>query len=546
VSVSRYGNHELLDALINERASRGIRTSLVLTIFRYISLEDEPKLALAALELAQLTSQERDSELYQVLGTEATTSVRSNIISACATWVRNAASYDSAEGRSMSAGVLSLVLDSLARADVEGCLAHFLLGFTPFKIASSDLSSQLPHTALLRLICETCLDGDWVSDWNVLVSRRVQIDEAESVGENGALQVTLEMQLELFRRRQICMEVLYHLTRHQQTAAPTMALLCTASEYMRDGEGLLNTIARSLPEVHTGKAVISHIRETIRWLREGGGLNDPQLVKVWSGGRFDLSQGDVEVFWDKSLSDAGLDVLRNEVESLRNQRWRCIDEERMLEDALEPHLQLFHQAGWFLRTCAAVLRNASSDPAGLVSRDHAKSLLRIMFGVAHTAPGMSGASGATSMMSVWSSGRFQRLLDEATDVPEVESLDPDVTHEALEPADLDECGKPVDRWSDDILMLNERQLAERLRKNMLVKGGHRESRDDRTSVLEAAQNFVSNKIMSAYDGYNTLRKCRSARQHLLCGLQVRESMCVCICVCLCVCACVCVCTAPRL
>lgn len=28
------------------------------------------------------------------------------------------------------------------------------------------------------------------------------------------------------------------------------------------------------------------------------------------------------------------------------------------------------------------------------------------------------------------------------------------------------------------------------------------------------------RVLNAYDGYNTVRKCRSAREHMLCGLQV--------------------------
>lgn len=85
-----------------------------------MALEDEPKLALAGLELARLICQERDSEVYQVLCSEASISVRERIISACASWMQGSHGRDTGDGRSVSAGVLALVLDSLARADVEG------------------------------------------------------------------------------------------------------------------------------------------------------------------------------------------------------------------------------------------------------------------------------------------------------------------------------------------------------------------------------------------------------------------------------------------
>jgi hypothetical protein len=513
VSLTQYGNLELLDALINERGSRGVRHSLILTVFRYIALEDEPRLAAAAMELSRLMIQERDSELYQVLCTEASVSVRNSIITACASWVRSAGGHLSPEAQSISSGVLSLLLDSLARADVEACLAHFLLGFTPFKIASSNLNQAAPHTALLQLICETCQQGDWISDWTVLECLRAQAEEEkQNGGEHEQVLVTHAMQLEFFQRRQVCMEAIYHMTRHQQTQAPALALLCNGSDYVRDRGTLLLAIAASLPRKNTCKGDIAQRREEVRRLREPPSKEPGAPFQSVGGGRLDLS-----VTWDKLASDVGAGDADD-----------CEKHERVLGDILESHLGFYHQAGWFLRTCAAVLRNASSD-TGLVSRDTVKALLRLMFGSADAAGGAS-----TGTLSLWSAGHFQSLLDEAMDVPELEIQDAEVSHEALEPADLDECGKPVDRWSDDIMMYDEKLLHDRLSKRLLLKScvlG--DAREERGALDEAAEKFVSRKILSAYDGYNTLRRCRSARQHLLCGLQVCL-VCAFVCVCVCV------------
>jgi len=33
------------------------------------------------------------------------------------------------------------------------------------------------------------------------------------------------------------------------------------------------------------------------------------------------------------------------------------------------------------------------------------------------------------------------------------------------------------------------------------------------------QDCISRRVLGAYDGFNTVRRCRSAREHLLCGLQ---------------------------
>lgn len=80
LSAEHYNNTELLNALIAERGSGAGRHSLVLTILRYIALEDEPRLAGAALELAMIVGRERDSEVYQVMS-PSTPSLRRGFLS---------------------------------------------------------------------------------------------------------------------------------------------------------------------------------------------------------------------------------------------------------------------------------------------------------------------------------------------------------------------------------------------------------------------------------------------------------------------------------
>ena len=165
LSAEHYNNTDLLNAIIAERggSTKG-RHSLVLTIFRYIALEDEPKLASAALDLAMIVGRERDSEVYQILCSETPPTIRDRIISACASWVVAPPlppppppedGLASAPTVNVSEGVLSLILESLSGVETEGCVAHFLLGFTPFRISSTDLSGVGAAGALLRFASTT-------------------------------------------------------------------------------------------------------------------------------------------------------------------------------------------------------------------------------------------------------------------------------------------------------------------------------------------------------------------------------------------------------
>ena len=161
-----------------------------------------------------------------------------------------------------------------------------------------------------------------------------------------------------------------------------------------------------------------------------------------------------------------------------------------------------------------------------MSRDKARALLKVLFG--HVDGGGGGRSQVgTASLSLWVPGKFQHLLDIAMDVPEIETGEGEVLHEALEPSDYDECTRPVDRWSNNIHMYDEVLITDRLYKRIAAKGV------DRIEAHGLAEHFVARRIgasqptasprrpvsTNSYDGYNVLRRCRSARQHLLCGLQ---------------------------
>jgi len=74
VSMEQYDNHELLDVILSERGRNGANgksKSLLVTIFCYVTLDDEPKLASMALDLLRLMCQEVDQEVFQILANDA-------------------------------------------------------------------------------------------------------------------------------------------------------------------------------------------------------------------------------------------------------------------------------------------------------------------------------------------------------------------------------------------------------------------------------------------------------------------------------------------
>jgi len=119
-------------------------------------------------------------------------------------------------------------------------------------------------------------------------------------------------------------------------------------------------------------------------------------------------------------------------------------------------------------------------------------------------------------MSIWSRGKFQKLLSLATDVPEVEICEPGIIHERLNEQDFEECKSRVDRWSEGTLwMVDEKKLQHRLYTRLVSPPAQQPV----SASSEEAQAVIERRVLGAYDGFNTVRRCRSAREHLLCGLQ---------------------------
>jgi len=66
--------------------------------------------------------------------------------------------------------------------------------------------------------------------------------------------------------------------------------------------------------------------------RDGEGLGDAHMVRLWGGGRYDLTEAEVEGYWVRAISEGTGGVDNDQcLEDLMAQRWRCDEEEQLLE-----------------------------------------------------------------------------------------------------------------------------------------------------------------------------------------------------------------------
>ena len=328
--------------------------------------------------------------------------------------------------------------------------------------------------------------------------------------------------------------------------------------------------------------MVQALRREIKGAWAGGGLEMLQeqwigeedlqnFQRYWKQGKRDLSWQDAADDWGLDLNREGEnEVMLRSIERCQNMRVLIDTElELQLSDAQECLLNFYHQSGWFLRTVAILLHSTREQLCGVVSNrsagdgrhinfrlDHAKKFFQTLFGFPESGGGGRGASaseglgpsaGAGRGVPVWSRGKFQKLMCMAMDLWEVELNEADVIDEItasistsedlirrktgeraesdlsrqriLNPEDLEECKKCVDRWSEGTLwMLDEKKLQHRLDARLHLQCMFRPP-DYRPPDDSITQGCIFRRVLGAYDGFNTVRRCRSAREHLLCGLQ---------------------------
>ncbi|EKX54075.1 hypothetical protein GUITHDRAFT_100324 [Guillardia theta CCMP2712] len=536
LSIEQYYTLALVDAVLSERGrsrTSGRKTSsLLVTLMCYAALQEEPTLAGMAIQLLQLICKEKDEE-----SPEANPQV-----SGC---------------------LLQLLLDSLSHVEDECCTAHYLLGFDCFQMGETDLNRMAPACRLLNVLYELCADTQrWSSEWEMLNQMVFQgggRGQETSMMENE-VEASMESRALLqgnMQRREQCMEIFFRLTMHRGTRQATIQYLMEPRRVEGKGagggegkrlqtDGLLVSLGRSMPFdlFQRQNAVIKAVRSNIKDLLGGGELGRKEreqgmpFEKLWDSGKRDKPDEEAEEEWVRQIpeymSSSGVHRDSSELDllvELMELRWAIEEEEKCLQDVLEWSMKFFHVCGWYMRILAVLLATsrssleegaASSRQRGGVSRDDVQQLLQVLFGESEYSGGYGNASSLLGGLGersfpVWSRGKFQLLLVEAIDVPDVEMDDSEALPELLEDADIQDCTRPVDRWTDMLLMCDEKRMQDRLFK---VLSSRRVDGERNEKLLDAlAEHYIRKRILGPYDGYNTVRRCRSAREHLLCGLQ---------------------------
>ena len=94
---------------------------------------------------------QRDQDVFQVLASDTSETRREHIITSFAQWLRQADSQ-----HDVATSIFDLLLDCLARVVDEHSTAHYLLGFTPYQPAMSQLSTECPATRLIKFLYDRC------------------------------------------------------------------------------------------------------------------------------------------------------------------------------------------------------------------------------------------------------------------------------------------------------------------------------------------------------------------------------------------------------
>mmetsp|Transcript_41835 Transcript_41835/g.65367 ORF Transcript_41835/g.65367 Transcript_41835/m.65367 type:complete len:168 (+) Transcript_41835:448-951(+) len=116
VSMEQYDNHELLDVILSERGRNGANGK--------------------SKSLLRLMCQEVDQEVFQILANDASAGLQEQVIMAFGNWLQGAESQ-----LTVSANIMGLLLDTLAKVEDESCTGHLLLGFTPHQPSSTNLAT---------------------------------------------------------------------------------------------------------------------------------------------------------------------------------------------------------------------------------------------------------------------------------------------------------------------------------------------------------------------------------------------------------------------
>lgn len=324
-SVEEYREACMLEAIIAERArvrpgGKRLR-SLLVSIMCYVTLDDEPKLAWRALQLMQLICQHRDQDVFKVISSDMSEASREHVIIACADWLLQADTH-----HEVSRSIFDLILDSLARVEDEESMAHFLLGFTPYQPAQSELSRLCATTRLVQVLYDSCgEEGRWMANWNQMYGIRIAMEEeGDGGGGGGGEDVRDERQLMLLHmaRHEHTLEIFYRLVAHAGTRDAALRLLLHSDAYAKWSGGVeegsqqtklgrLLQMADAIPidDALQQGATVRQLREDIKSAWGGAGLESqpPQPPdtapsqglenEYWKGGKRDLSVEDAAEEW---------------------------------------------------------------------------------------------------------------------------------------------------------------------------------------------------------------------------------------------------------
>lgn len=305
-----------------------------------------------------------------------------------------------------------------------------------------------------------------------------------------------------------------------------------------------------------GAQSLSDLRDTMAHCKSGKWLGDSvseEVQVLFGGGLLHLTDQEAERRWLQGSQLLAQHLLSEEeaqalVPSYMAARMRMQHTEEYLEEAVEGQLLFLHQNGWFLRTLAVLMRHDGAATADAFQPDNPGVLATILRGVLGeprtlpdsdgqgpstgtpdepARPGLTAFDGPPAALGAagegapcaWKAGLLHRILSEVLSLHPIEgsagcSGENEYVHPCLGRADLQDNFTMKDAWSRQPICYDTEALTAVLAMRMTpARSGERAgaSSSEAQALREAAAACVDARVLSPFDGYNTLQR-----------LQVRE------------------------
>jgi len=552
-----------------DRAQEPARIRALSSLLEYAALPDEAALSEAALRLLLRLSHsaERDAEVVHAFLYDCSVTQRRSIAQGLAAWLQQCVSGQKVAGGDAGAtasDVAALVLRLLLRSVDTLIETAARKGNEPWQlimdpaehgenlaVALLGLYQDHHHLyqdpqgsahLLLDMVLQVADSVPWTSIQFVEASLS---EDANLQGLGGAVNENLEpgsdadtaRDLRVYQLSHDCMRLIYTLSSSGLLPLKDLRPPSAGDKLVRVIASMCGQWGRGL----AGAQSLAKLRGEMARGKSGAWLGDNvshELPVLFGGGLLHLTLPEAVRRWQHGAQLLTHLITNAEAEALVRSyvatRARLQRVEEYLEEAVEGQLLFLHQNGWLLRSLAVLMRHADAASLSLALPLLPSASLAL-------SPGDPGREEAplsvalrrvlgvpTEGASSWAMGLLHKILREVLDVHAIEGAggsnrDNEAVHPSLSRDDLQGSFTLKDKWSQQPICYDAEALTAVLAARIKNPPRHQEqgapASAETQSLQAAAAACVDARVLSPYDGYNTLQRLQSARQHVMCGLR---------------------------